>query len=173
LGANYGIGLFKQLQETIEQVEKLTAEIREIKSAYRMETESLKTEIESLRKENTALKAENQKLKAIVNKDSGNSSKPPSSDAFKKIFNSREKTGRRPGGQTGHPGSVPSLFENPACIIDHKRERCGCGGTVAYGEGYQAKQTVELEIKAKVTEHRSYTGFCGRCNAEVKNDMPL
>jgi len=69
LGANYGRGLFKQLQETIEQVEKLTAEIREIKSAHQVETASLKTEIESLRKENTALKAENQKLKAIINKD--------------------------------------------------------------------------------------------------------
>jgi regulator of replication initiation timing len=67
LGANYGRGLFKQLQETIEQVEKLTAEIREIKSAHQMETASLKTEIESLRKENTALKTENQKLKAIIN----------------------------------------------------------------------------------------------------------
>ena len=32
MGADYGRGLFKQLQETIEQVEKLTSEIREIKS---------------------------------------------------------------------------------------------------------------------------------------------
>jgi len=173
LGANYGRDLFKQLQETIEQVEKLTAEIREIKSAHQMETAGLKAEIESLRKENTALKAENQKLKAVINKDSSNSSKPPSSDAFKKIFNSREKTGRKPGGQTGHAGSVPVLFENPAHIINHKRERCGCGGTVVYGEEYQAKQIVELEIKAEVAEHRSYTGVCGRCNATVKNDMPL
>jgi transposase len=173
LGANYGRGLFKQLQETIEQVEKLTAEIREIKTAHQMERASLKTEIESLRKENTALKTENQKLKAIINKDSGNSSKPPSSDAFKKIFNSREKTGRKPGGQTGHPGSVPVLFENPAHIINHKRERCGCGGTVAYGEEYKAKQIVELEIRAKVTEHRGYTGVCGKCKATVQNDMLL
>ena len=173
MGANYGRGLFKQLQETIEQVEKLTAEIREIKSAHQMETASLKTEIESLRTENIALKTENQKLKAIINKDSSNSSKPPSSDAFKKIFNSREKTGRKPGGQTGHPGSVPVLFENPEKIINHKRERCGCGGTVTYGEEYQAKQIVELEIRAKVTEHRSYTGVCGRCNATIQNDMPL
>ena len=32
---------------------------------------------------------------------------------------------------------------------------------------------MELEIRAKVTEHRSYTGVCRRCNATVKNDMPL
>jgi len=173
LGADYGRGLYKQLQETIEKVEKLTAEIREIKTAHQIEIASLKAENESLRKENTALRTENQKLKAIINKDSSNSSKPPSSDGFKKIFNSREKTGRKPGGQTGHPGRVAVLFENPAHIINHKRERCDCGGTVAYGEDYQAKQTVELEIRAEVTEHRSYTGVCERCNATVKNDMPL
>jgi FtsZ-binding cell division protein ZapB len=72
LGADYGRGLFKQLQDTIEQVEKLTVEIRELKSAHQIETASLKKEIENLRTENTALKAENQKLKAIINKDSSN-----------------------------------------------------------------------------------------------------
>jgi len=173
LGTNYGRGLFKQLQETIEQVEKLTAEIREIKSAHQTEIACLKTEIEGLRKENTALRAENQKLKAIINKDSSNSSKPPSSDGFKKIYNSREKTGRKPGGQTGHPGKVPVLMENPATIIECKSGKCGCGGPVVYSGKYQAKQIVELEIRANVTEYRSYTGICGNCNAIVKNDMPL
>jgi len=173
LGTNYGRGLFKQLQETIEQVEKLTAEIREIKSSHEMETARLKKEIFSLRTENTALKTENQRLKAIINKDSGNSSKPPSSDGFKKIFNSREKTGRKPGGQPGHPGTVPILFENPGNIILHKQERCGCGGKVVYPDEYQAKQTVELEIRAKVTEHRCYAGVCEDCKAPIKNSMPL
>jgi len=173
LGTNYGRGLFKQLQETIEQVEKLSAEIREIKTAHQTEIAYLKTEIEGLRKENTALKAENQKLKAIINKDSSNSSKPPSTDGFKKIYNSREKTGRKPGGQNGHPGNVPVLMANPANIINHKREKCGCGGLIEYSGEYQAKQIVELEIRANVTEYRSYTGVCGNCNAIVKNDMPL
>jgi len=173
LGTNYGRGLYKQLQETIEQVEKLTAEIRETKSVHKTEIAKLESKIENLTKENTALKAENQKLKAIINKDSGNSSKPPSSDGFRKIYNSREKTGKRPGGQPGHPGFVPVLHENPATVINHKRERCACGGTVVYPDVYRARQVVELEIKADITEHRSFTGVCGNCNATVKNDMPL
>ena len=102
MGANYSRGLFKQLQETIQQVEKLTEEIREIKSTHQTEVARLDKEIEGLRKENTALKAENQKLKAIINKDSSNSSKPPSSDGFRKIYNSREKTDKTPSGQPGH-----------------------------------------------------------------------
>jgi transposase/regulator of replication initiation timing len=173
MGTNYGRGLFKQLQETIQQAEKLTAEIREIKAAHQTEIAGLKTEVARLCAENTALKAENGKLKAIINKDSGNSSKPPSTDAFKKICNSREKTGKKPGGQTGHPGHVPVLFENPATVINHRRERCSCGGTVIYPEEYQAKQLVELEIKANVTEHRAYTGVCRNCKATISNDMPL
>jgi hypothetical protein len=114
-----------------------------MKSAHQMETATLKTEIESLRAENTVLKTENQRLKAIMNKDSSNSSKPPSSDGFKKICNSREKTGRKPGGQTGHSGNIMVLFENPANIISHQRERRACGGKVVYAGEYQAKQAVE------------------------------
>src|SRR5215469_7069918 len=137
---NYGKDLIKQPQETIQQVENLKAEICEMKSAYQMEIASLKIENENLRKENSALKAEIQMLKAIINKDSSNSSKPPSSDAFRKICNSREKTGRKPGGQIGHPGCVPVLYENPTTIISHKHEKCECGGTVLYPDEYKAKQ---------------------------------
>jgi transposase len=32
---------------------------------------------------------------------------------------------------------------------------------------------VELEIKVRVTGYRSYTGVCERCNATVKNKIPL
>jgi transposase len=109
----------------------------------------------------------------MLNKDSGNSSKPPSSDLFRKVRNSREKTGRIQGGRAGHPGCVPTLYENPATIINHKREKCSCGGTVVYPDEYQTKQAAEPEIRAKITGHRSYTGVCGCCGATVKNEIPL
>jgi transposase len=108
-----------------------------------------------------------------INKDSSNSSKPPSQDGFSKICNSREKTGKKPGGQTGHPGHVPVLFENPTTIINHRQERCGCGGTVIYPEEYEVKQLVELEMRANITEHRAYKGVCESCKATIPNDMPL
>ena len=47
----------------------------------------------------------NLKLRAQINRDYKNSSIPSSkSIKRKKIANSREKTGRKPGGQPGHPG---------------------------------------------------------------------
>lgn len=51
-------------------------------------------------------KGKNKKLTAQVNKDFENSSIPSSQQAAgrKKIPNSRESTGRKPGGQPGHKG---------------------------------------------------------------------
>ena len=63
-------------------------------------------ELEMLRQENKELRAKVERLEkrveellAIINKNSGNSGKPPSSDGLKKIKNSREKSGRSVGGQ--------------------------------------------------------------------------
>lgn len=50
-------------------------------------------------------RGKNLKLHAQINRDYENSSIPSSkSIKRKKIANSREKTGRKPGGQPGHPG---------------------------------------------------------------------
>ncbi len=54
------------------------------------------------------------RLKAINGKDSGNSSKPPSSNGFRPVVNSRERSGRKRGGQTGHSGHnlrIPANLE--------------------------------------------------------------
>ena len=50
-------------------------------------------------------RGKNLKLRAQINRDYKNSSIPSSkSIKRKKIANSREKSGRKPGGQPGHPG---------------------------------------------------------------------
>ena len=62
--------------------------------------------------------------------DSHNSSKPPSTDGYHKPApkSSRKKTGRKPGGQKGHPGSTLGLSENPDRLIPHPVTTClQCG----------------------------------------------
>ena len=94
MGGNYEKGLFNQLQETMLAVEKLTSEISTQKRNYEAKIDELTQRIDSQAVKITALEKENQKLRDIIDKNSGNSSKPPSSDAFVKIQNSREKAGR-------------------------------------------------------------------------------
>lgn len=173
MGGNYGKDLYKQLQETIATVEKLSAEISDLKTNHKTEIESLNEKIKNQEAKIIALESENQKLKDILNKDSGNSSKPPSSDGFKKIHNSREQTGRKPGGQKGHNGHKPVLFKNPTEIYEHKQERCNCGGHVNYSGEYKAKQFVDIEIKTNISEHRSYSGICDRCKTKIENELPF
>jgi transposase len=52
------------------------------------------------------------RLKAQINKDSSNSSKPPSQNGLKKIKNSREKSELKRGGQPGHPGKSLEVLDN-------------------------------------------------------------
>src|SRR3954452_344383 len=63
--------------------------------------------------------------------DSSNSGKPPSSDGLKKpprTTSLREPSGRKPGGQKGHPGTTLRRTEHPDAVIDHYPPSCAACG---------------------------------------------
>ena len=63
-------------------------------------------QVNSLSKTIDELNATIKELREQLNKNSGNSSKPPSTDGFKKVNKSlREKSGKKRGGQKGHQGT--------------------------------------------------------------------
>src|SRR5450755_3089115 len=64
-------------------------------------------------------------LEERVGKDSRTSSKPPSSDGLARLpRSSRRPSGKRPGGQAGHPGHTLSMVEHPEEVIHHRPKIC-------------------------------------------------
>src|SRR2546428_4489740 len=66
-----------------------------------------------------------QELQARLAKDSHNSHLPPSSDRFSRQPRSlRKKSGKKPGGQQGHPGKTLLFSSSPDEVMVHPVERC-------------------------------------------------
>ena len=86
----------------------------------------LEKHIEQLRKENKELKEIIQNLQNQLAKNSGNSSKPPSTDGYRKprTTSLRKSNGKKNGGQKGHKSHTLKAVENPDYIQTHKVNQC-------------------------------------------------
>jgi transposase len=104
-------------------------------------------------------------LEAILAKDSHNSSKPPSSNGFKRPPKSlRLKSGRKAGGQAGHAGNTMRQVANPDHTVIHRcHGNCQCGRSLDSADviNIARKQIFNIpEIKIDVTEHQAQTVMC-------------
>ena len=112
--------------------------------------------------------------------NSSNSGKPPSSDGLKKpprVNSLRERTGRKTGGQKGHPGETLRRSETPDAIIDHYPPRCAaCGAslTAAMATDFVARQVFDLPEPRPliVTEHRAHGCRCTACGSQTRAAFP-
>lgn len=102
-------------------------------------------------------KGKNKKLTAQVNKDFRNSSIPSSKQGMdrKKIPNCREKTGRRPGGQTGHEGH--RLLQRRPAEVHMLPDPDEYKNDPDYRETNDIvkRQKIFLEIRVKVVEYQA------------------
>jgi transposase len=147
----------------------------------------LVAQIEKLLAENAALKAliEGQQariaeLERRLGLNSGNSSKPPSSDGFKRTARTsslREPSGKPRGGQKGHPGETLKQVTTPDIVVNHYPESCaGCGAvlTPATAISHTARQVFDLPEPrpAVVTEHRAHVCSCAQCGKRTQAAFP-
>ena len=127
--------------------------------------------------QSAALSARIKVLEDRLATDSHNSSKPPSSDALaKKPVSLRAPSGRKAGGQKGHPGRTLLFCDSPDQIILHAPERCAaCGSGLAGVEAAhtQSRQVVDVPPLALVTtEHRVATKVCVGCGHATAAAFP-
>ncbi len=103
-----------------------------------------------------------------LNMNSTNSSKPPSSDGYRKPHPTslRQRTGRRPGGQPGHTGHNIHLPHSPDEVIDYLPDRCmlcprltECSSKSVFSCA-DSRYVVDAVMLTKVTEHRRMVAEC-------------
>jgi len=133
--------------------------------------------LEVLRVEITILKDKIKDLENRLSLDSHNSSKPPSTDGFKKKApkNLREKSGKKPGGQKGHVGCNLKKVAKPDYIIRHKADYCTCGKCLENTEldKTEIRQVFEIPpMSIKVTEHQGEIKTCPDCGLTNKANFP-
>src|SRR5437868_2785696 len=109
-------------------------------------------------------------------KDSRNSSMPPSQDRRKQRRSLRERSGRKPGGQVGHPGRTLGFVETLDQVVIHAPQSCHlCGSSLAGSEVTRTERRQVHDLppqKMEITEHQAQTKVCGRCGAENKGEFP-
>ena len=117
-----------------------------------------------------------------IAKNSGNSSKPPSSDGLSKPplkpmpQSLRTKTGKKPGGQKGTAGKTLLPVEKPDHIVMHRPESCWhCQISLQEADEitYLRRQVFEMpEPRIVVTEHRAMRLRCFCCGKETQGSFP-
>lgn len=169
---------------------KSELKVEDIIAIYETGPEAVTTLINSLNSEHqkivenqtariTELEEKVRSLEEKLNKNSLNSSKPPSTDndAIKKLRtkSSRIKSGKKLGGQKGHTGATLTMVENPDFTEIHKVDKCtNCNKNLEDEEAdsYEIRQVFDIPpVKITVTEHRAEIKICS-CGCTNKGKFP-
>jgi hypothetical protein len=139
---------------------------RELEEARDLRSETIRQRIDSevskavadatapLMEDITKAHREIRRLKNIINKDSSNSSAPPRMNGLKKVPNSREPSGRKQGGQKGHPGHRLGLPENMDELVERGIVKRKIVDHTGGKREYISRYVIDVEVITTITEHR-------------------
>ena len=114
-------------------------------------------------------------------KNSDNSSTPPSkesmkAEAIRRTKTLRKPTGRKPGGQEGHEGTTLKMTQTPDKTEDVSANYCTkCGASLEDCERIldYVTQVVSIpEMKPVVKEIRHYITVCKQCGERIQSHAP-
>src|SRR5664279_5467614 len=149
---------------TPEEWEKTPASVQAVIVKFWQDIQTLKLQVE--------------KLQERVNKNSQNSSKPPSSDPpQKRSYPKPELSGEKKGGRKGHHGHGRKLkaAEEVSKIVKSLPTVCADCGALLLGEDPQPEhhQVSELpKTKAIIVEYQRHTLNCVVCGAKNRAEWP-
>lgn len=133
-------------------------------------------ELEALVKQQAARISE---LEKRLNKNSRNSSKPPSSDGLGKpprTTSLRENGKNKSGGQKGHKGQTLKQTAHPDKTIRHALQRCpDCGLSLSNESVLDMAKRQVFDIpppRVEITEHQTESKYCSCCNRVVSSLFP-
>lgn len=164
-------------EQTLRPAIEIAFEQRGLDAVFRLFVSVLNAQEERHQAEMAKLEARIAELEKRLGKNSSNSSKPPSSDGLKRTRSLRSNTsGRKPGGQPGHPGQRLQPSTTPDVVIDVPLEQCPqCASDLSEQpvQSEEVRQVFELPpIKLRVTEYRAAHKRCPTCGRLVTAEFP-
>lgn len=138
--------------------------------------QAVKDEFLRLEKRLQELEDKMNRLLIAANKNSSNSSKPPSTDnpyKNKTTQGNATKTQKRAGAKAGHKGKRQTWLP-PTRKVSIVPDKCTCGNhEFTHIEPYYTHQEIELpEISLDVVHFRLHKGRCTHCHKVIKAVVP-
>ena len=138
---------------------------------------NLETKVSTLEARNKELEGKLKKLIDEKEKDSHNSSKPPSTDGLKKkpkTKSLRGKSNKKLGGQKGHKGKTLEMTLSPDEIIKLELKRYHCCSKKVLKKKKQiiVRQVIGIDGKKHVIEYQSECSTCPDCNKKSIAPFP-
>lgn len=139
----------EMIKQLLQQVNSLTSTVDSLNATINTQTQLI-----------VQLNQTIQELKEQLNKNSKNSSKPPSSEGYKKPApkSLRKPSGKKVGGQDGHQGTHLAVITAPDEIVTHMPSACKgcrhyqmCKGTACIAE---KRHVIDAAVTVNVTEHQ-------------------